>query len=803
MKFLRYILVLAALTAWADEPVLFIPLERSAPLANLVALAKRPEEANARAGYDEVRCEALRLLSLQPKGAPDREKAIKDALLMALSAKQPQVRNAGAAALAKRGYRSEIGGLFSRLEADPEALVYFYRALESPQREPPVALLRAGLQSSSAAARAAVAEVVGLCRVKALAGVLERFIDSDTDPAVRDQAAIALSLLGARDSRGALLRLRAGGYQSLSLARALIELGGDEEVQGLLPLLWDGDPEMRNLVAEGLAKMPLHDRETATQVLLIKLRDSSPKVRIASAQALARFRELRAIPILRETLPEARDFSVEERSALVQAVAAFDDGSWISLLNEMLNWRFREECGLEAALAKIGHPSSGAAAWNAYVDDLKKWKLRRYLVDQYTAALPVISACADAALLTSIRDPAEQETDVRVKGRLDRVADTVAKRLAQGTVDHRPLPSAPVALALPDTDDDGVPDVRDKYPKDERRVEDISIREIKFAEKRFAMIPLRTFAQGAREPQFLTIDDDGRVGYVAEEANNEATAFRVVSTDGFSKPREWMLPNPGTLAGIEQLVPADMNARGTVIGTATWKTDKLADGNTRDEHRLAPGSGFVFKAGKLTLSSAPPHSAATLRSTFKMINQRGQIFGHREERITNVTGAHIRIVAFFGEQVFRDVPPFEVTTITETGCLLCYREATDGRETFIWDGSRFISLAESNGIRVPVRAVGMNAKLQVIGGFESANRGGAGPGFLWEKGKMRPLAALIPDDQRIWLQSIEPRMIGDSGCITLTAELPAAGGVKSSNRQHFELTVREKGEKLLERLRFD
>jgi HEAT repeat protein len=580
----------------ADEPVLFIPLAPSAPLAHLVALARRPAISSARTGYDDVRCEALRLLGERPKGTPVREKAIKDALLAALSAEQPQIRNSGAAALGRRGYRSELGRFFAGVEADPEPLVHFYRALDSPQKNPPVEMLRKGLHSASAPARAAFAEVVGVCHIKALTGELKQLIESDTDPGVRDQAAIALALLGARDSRAALLRLRQRGYQSLSLVRAMIELGGDEQVQGLIPLLWDRDGEIRRLVAEGLGKMPLKDRKTATLSLLATLRDSSPAVRIASAEALASFGEAQAIPILRETLPEARNYSVEERTALVNAVAAFGEELSIPLLNDMLEWRFREECGLEEVLAKYGHPSSGVAAWRAYVDDLEKAKTRRYLVGEYTSALQIIGACADADLLKSVRETAAAAADAQLKGRLEQVVDTIAKRVAQGVVKHRPLLQSPGPVPVRDTDNDGVPDLRDQYPDDPRRVEDIPILKIKFPEKRYAAIPLRTFAHGAPEAQLITLDDDNRVGYLVAETRNEAAAYRVVSTDGLSTTREWILPNPGALAGIEKLVPTSMNARGTVVGMAMWKTE---GGDRANDNRLPPGCGFRFQGWKV------------------------------------------------------------------------------------------------------------------------------------------------------------------------------------------------------------
>jgi HEAT repeat protein len=150
------------------------------------------------------------------------EKAIKEALLAALSAEKPQVRKAGAIALARRGYRSEIPRVFAILEADPQAFLHFYRTLESPQKGPlPLVLFRKGLHSPNAAARTAVVEAIGLCRAKALTSDLQQLIESDTDASVRDQAAIALALLGVRDSGDALLRLRDNGYKSPSFARAL------------------------------------------------------------------------------------------------------------------------------------------------------------------------------------------------------------------------------------------------------------------------------------------------------------------------------------------------------------------------------------------------------------------------------------------------------------------------------------------------------------------------------------------------------------------------------------------------------
>src|SRR4030095_13228305 len=153
------------------------------------------------------------------------------------------------------------------------------------------------------------------------------------------------------------------------------------------------------------------------------------------------------------------------------------------------------------------------------------------------------------------------------KGKGKRVAKkkSPAKAMvAQQTAQHPPVP-----LLLPDQDNDGVPDARDIFPADPRRVkEDVPVRATESAEKRLVAIPLRAFAPDVQEPQLLTVDDDGRAGYLVAETQKGVPVFRVVSTDGFSARREWILPNPGKLARVEKLVPMDMNARGTVVGAA-------------------------------------------------------------------------------------------------------------------------------------------------------------------------------------------------------------------------------------------
>jgi hypothetical protein len=52
------------------------------------------------------------------------------------------------------------------------------------------------------------------------------------------------------------------------------------------------------------------------------------------------------------------------------------------------------------------------------------------------------------------------------------------------------------------------------------------------------------------------------------------------------------------------------------------------------------------------------------------------------------------------------------------------------------------------------------------------------------------------------MKSMVPLKISDAGNVIFTAE-PLAGGDKPADRQYFDLTVREAGENILQRVRLD
>jgi hypothetical protein len=101
----------------------------------------------------------------------------------------------------------------------------------------------------------------------------------------------------------------------------------------------------------------------------------------------------------------------------------------------------------------------------------------------------------------------------------------------------------------------------------------------------------------------------------------------------------------------------------------------------------------------------------TSSCTYKKVNNRGVIFGHRELFHQGVG----KMVAFLGTHYFHGAPAFEVTTMTESGqtALLW---VNDGRmENRVFDGSRFIGLGSIFGKPENVRPYAMNEKLQVVG----------------------------------------------------------------------------------------
>src|SRR4029434_10509029 len=106
------------------------------------------------------------------------------------------------------------------------------------------------------------------------------------------------------------------------------------------------------------------------------------------------------------------------------------------------------------------------------------------------------------------------------KGKGKRVAKK--KSPAKAMVAQQPAAQPPVPLILPDQDNDGVPDARDTFPADPRRVkEDVPVRATESAEKRLVAIPLRAFAPDVQEPQLLTVDDDGRARHLRAEQQQE------------------------------------------------------------------------------------------------------------------------------------------------------------------------------------------------------------------------------------------------------------------------------------------
>ena len=215
--------------------------------------------------------------------------------------------------------------------------------------------------------------------------------------------------------------------------------------------------------------------------------------------------------------------------------------------------------------------------------------------------------------------------------------------------------------------------------------------------------------------------------------------------------------------------------------------------DVRDAH-LTFQSGFVFERGRLRFDPPPPFDGGALNVSFQRINNRGLIFGHREVRLRDGANDVFSEFAFLGDHLFREVPLFDVTAMTDAGQLLCFRVTNGKQESFVWDGARFHDLGSLAGKPDAVRGFDINQKLQVVGLSDALDKDQCPIGFFWEAGKMRMFSELIPEEFRPHLRSAIPYLISDGGSITFSAEEKAGPFPQFWPKKHFTLDLGENGQ---------
>lgn len=395
-------------------------LPKSATLDEVLALATEN-------GYDVER--AIQRLQFWPEVKATDEARIAAAFYASLRATNGNIRSGGAWGLGRRGHGEAIPTIMDLGENDPNLIEGFFQAYTNGREvEPPIDLLRRGLRSKNTNTRRAILGAIANCKASALRSEVETVLASDTSASIRDHAARTLSQLKLPESAPALRRALAAGLASGAAAYGLTQLGSDDDIAAVLPLLKSRNEDLRRTVAAGLSTARLVNSRPACDALLETLDDPNNDVRVAVVQALGHFRDTRALAPIQELIshPQGR---ISEPRYYVDAISAIGGADAIALLDSMVQG-FRDLCGLEQALVRFGSASSARAVWAVYLKDpIRANPGSDVLSVGYYDALDVLAACADAKLLREIQDRLRTTKDYDEKLAFEKLVGRIQTRL--------------------------------------------------------------------------------------------------------------------------------------------------------------------------------------------------------------------------------------------------------------------------------------------------------------------------------------------------------------------------------------
>ena len=750
-------------------------------LDELIAIATKPVPSSRSAGYDlsQPQQDAIKKIRDMPTYTVEDEAKIVATFQKLRRSPDGIVADGAMWSLGHRNHQELLPEFFSEIVADSDEYAAnrvrsFVRSLpgEPPSGEPPLALLRQGLENSNANFRRVVLEVIDKFKAGELRQEIESHMLGDPEESIRVAAASLLATLGIRESVPALRRAVQGSPRLMvAAAKSLALLGSDADLDMLLPLLKSPSKEMRGAILSGLNEMQLADPHPVADALVPLLDDPARSLRIAAMKALGKLRDPRALPAIQALLKSKKPPHGEEADDIIRALGSIGDDASVALLNTM----WLNSSTVQQEVLRIAHPSSGYAAWDAYLcDPIKANPGSDVLTTGNNYALRMLETLADEEIFRAIRIRSGKQGAVDwEKGALEELAGKLALRFPKVAAE----PFATLQSKAPDKpsdrDKDGVPDRRDKYPDDNRRSEDIPVKQfapaVYFPTKYYGVISLADEGPASRDVLFMALDDDNRTGWITKVNDLDPPDYHVASSN-VREREEWPLPNPGNTPGVYRLDPLSVNSQGTVVGTASRRKVAIPLRQDVREAHVTFQSGFVFEQGRLRFDPPPPFTGEAPNVSYRRINNRGVIFGHREMKIRDGGNDVFRTFAFLGDHVFRDVPVFDVTAMTDAGQLLCFRFEKGKQQSFVWDGAVFHDLGSLAGKPEAVRAYALNGKLQAVGLADALDKDRCPVGFFWENGKMRVFSDLIPAEFRQQLRSAIPYLINDSGSISFRAE---------------------------------
>lgn len=457
------IVLVAAWTIHAEE-------NQRLSVADAIAAATEPIPAAKEYHLPEKQLRAIEWLRKVPASQRE-EKAIVDALQALRKSPDGNVAHSATMTLGARNHREFIPQFFAEIETAPNNVRAFFFLMPERHKDPPIAQLREALNSQNPDARKVAVELVEWTKAMELQPLVEKLVVSDPSDRVREEAATQLWLLGSKESVPALRAALHGNTEVQKVvAFALAHLGGDAEVELLLPFLKSSDAGKRTLMTKGLGAMQLKDPKPVVDALLPLLSDPSIEVRIAAIESSGRLKESRAVTGIRATVTGGFKIPWEDRFKLVDALASIGNEAAADVLNEMLWLGYGHNFRLEAALTKLGFVSSGREIWEAYlVDPIRSNPGSDVSTRGYFDALPVLAKCADIELFRAIRLRAARTTELDEKASLDRLSKMLAQRFPEAANEPIETVKSSLPTAASDRDGDGVPDRVDKFPDDSKQ----------------------------------------------------------------------------------------------------------------------------------------------------------------------------------------------------------------------------------------------------------------------------------------------------------------------------------------------
>ena len=153
--------------------------------------------------------------------------------------------------LGARRHRELLPEYFGHLETEPNQLRTFFFLMPDREKDPPIDLLRRGLQCENREARAVVLELIDWCKARELRPKIEKLMLADPEQSIRVTAASTLGKLGARESVPALrLAIHGSPLVQPAAAQSLATVGSEANLDVLLPLLKSPSKDMRRAVVE-------------------------------------------------------------------------------------------------------------------------------------------------------------------------------------------------------------------------------------------------------------------------------------------------------------------------------------------------------------------------------------------------------------------------------------------------------------------------------------------------------------------------------------------------------------------------